>query len=193
MSVEPPDYVEPFSGWRIWTVVVREGRARLQSPTFFEDWAPREVFEATCRKRFRERYRPWRSYGTGHAPPADGCDCGVYAMFEPGELAHFFRTTVMGPRVHYHVFGRVSLWGDVVEADRGWRASSAYPAELWLPEMDYHVGRSLGIAKAEADLAAYGVPLNVRRGTPPRDLLRELNGGKLPVVETRRRRAPARS
>jgi hypothetical protein len=107
-------------------------------------------------------------------------------MFEPGHLAHFFRTTVMGPRVHYHVFGRVFLWGDVVEADRGWRASEAYPAELWLPEMDYHIDRSVGLTKAAAGLYDYGVPLHVRGTTAPRDLLRELNGGELPAVETRR-------
>jgi hypothetical protein len=188
VSLAPPDYVEPFSGWRIWTVVIRAGRARLQSPTSFDDWTPREAFVAECTKGHRERLRPWRMHRNAHTPPEDGCTCGVYAMFNPGDLAHFFRTTVMGPRVHYHVFGRVFLWGDVVEADRGWRASTAYPAELWLPEMDYHIARSVGLTKATAGLEDYGLPLHVRGDIAPRKLLRELNGGELPLEETRRRR-----
>jgi hypothetical protein len=31
------------------------------------------------------------------------------------------------------VIGRVALWGDVVEGPFGWRASHAYPVELFVP------------------------------------------------------------
>jgi hypothetical protein len=31
------------------------------------------------------------------------------------------------------VLGRVSLWGEVVECERGYRASHAYPAALYVP------------------------------------------------------------
>ena len=32
------------------------------------------------------------------------------------------------------VLGRVSLWGDVVECAWGWRASFAYPAQIYVPD-----------------------------------------------------------
>jgi hypothetical protein len=33
--------------------------------------------------------------------------------------------------IHY-ALGRVSLWGSVIECERGWRASYAYPAALYV-------------------------------------------------------------
>jgi hypothetical protein len=171
VSSPTPDYCEAISGWRIWEVLERAGRARLSSPMYFEQWEPLAEFVAECNVHQRERFRPWRLTRTGHAAPADGCTCGVYAIAQPRELGHFFRWTVAGPRVHYHVFGRVSLWGDVIESSDGWRASHAYPAELWLPEMDYHIEKGLGMARAVDGLAEYGVPLHVCEHTGPRDVI----------------------
>jgi hypothetical protein len=156
-----PDYIEPVVGWRIWTVAKRDGVARLSSPMYFEPWEPQAEFAAECNLRRRDPWRPWRVYRSNHLAPDDHCNCGVYGMREPDELAGFFQWTVAGPRVHYHVFGRVSLWGEVIEGTEGWRASRAYPAELWLPQMDYHVARGLGMDAARDGLADYGVPLHV--------------------------------
>ncbi len=174
MSLLPPDYVEPVAGWRIWTVVMHEGDARLMSPVHFELWEPGAAFTAECEVRHRDRHRPWRVRRPRHQPPADGCTCGVYGLFAPGPLGHYFRWTVAGPRVHYHVVGRVSLWGEVVEGTEGWRASHGYPAELWLPQMDYHIAHGLGFDRVRDDLAAYGVTVNDCRETPPRALIDDL-------------------
>jgi hypothetical protein len=59
-----------------------------------------------------------------------------------------------------HVIGRVFLWGSMLECERGWRASFAYPQELFVP---LHRDRD-GERKAEetADgLGVYGVPIEL--------------------------------
>ena len=55
--------------------------------------------------------------------------------------------------------GRVALWGDVVEGARGWRASRAYPAELWLPQLDIDGHGIADVSTIALDLADYGVPV----------------------------------
>jgi hypothetical protein len=66
----------------------------------------------------------------------------------------------------------VLLWGSVVECEHGWRASRAYPAEIFVPTP------RRGGATASADevahgLAEYGVPL-VAIPASPRQAVEEL-------------------
>jgi hypothetical protein len=53
------------------------------------------------------------------------------------------------------VIGTVSLWGDVVECERGWRAAFAYPSRLFVP-----LGFP-GAAEQAVGLADYGVPVEL--------------------------------
>jgi hypothetical protein len=62
------------------------------------------------------------------------------------------------------VIGRVALWGDVVEGSAGWRASHAYPTELFVPSGA--AGRSGLRRRAYVDeimqaLEVYGVPVDL--------------------------------
>jgi hypothetical protein len=52
--------------------------------------------------------------------------------------------------------GRVSLWGTVCECERGWRASHAYPAQLYVPIAGIESVRAACIVD---DLRRYGVPV----------------------------------
>jgi hypothetical protein len=69
------------------------------------------------------------------------------------------------------VLGRVSLWGTIVECDRGWRASNAYPAEIVVP------ARSLGgdpippLEEVALGLGEYGVPVRLVEAGRPKELL----------------------
>lgn len=58
------------------------------------------------------------------------------------------------------MLGRVALWGTVVECERGFRASSAYPVALYVP-----VGRGSNALRRALDLAAglrrYRVPVEL--------------------------------
>ena len=71
--------------------------------------------------------------------------------------------------------GRVALWGEVVEGGRGWRASRAYPAEVWLPQLDIDGNDVAGVEEIALDLADYGVPVRVCDGHTARDVVAELS------------------
>jgi hypothetical protein len=69
-----------------------------------------------------------------HDAPDEGCRCGIYAAATAAEAAASVSDPAR-PRdgIVHHVIGRVSLWGTVVECERGWRAERAYPASLAVP------------------------------------------------------------
>jgi hypothetical protein len=66
------------------------------------------------------------------------------------------------------VVGEVSLWGDVVEAECGWRGQYAYPACLFIPVVDHIEDRAFDIAEG---LREYGVDVTVVAGANQRDVL----------------------
>jgi hypothetical protein len=172
-----PDYCEPIVGWRLWSIVTDGARARLAGHICPAVWHPGSEFVAACDATRRELRRPWRVHPTGHAAPAPGCTCGVHAMDRAAYLATYVPPVNrpyawMRPLVRQAI-GRVSLWGDVVEGARGWRASRAYPAELWLPAADVEGDAVDGIGSIAADLADYGVPVQVCEGTA-RDIVSAL-------------------
>ena len=68
------------------------------------------------------------------------------------------------------------------EGSRGWRASQAYPAELWVPEAARERppgGRAS--RRWRCDLADYGVPVHICAGLTARDLVDELGAGSAPA------------
>jgi hypothetical protein len=175
-----PDYCRPVIGWRLWSLAAVDGRARLASHVSPSVWEPRCELVAGCEVVRRDVLRPWRLRPTGHAAPEPRCTCGVHAMERIGYLG----TYVPRPNRPYswmrpvarQVLGLVSLWGDVVEGGRGWRASRAYPSELWVPGVD---GNGCEIAECEAialDLADYGVPVHVCDGRDALAVIDEMAG-----------------
>ena len=143
------DYAEPLVAWRLWEVEDVDETARLRSLYRICFWPVGRPFEARCEAhRFRLRRR------ARHSTPAETCTCGVYAVpfdYVRG-LAADDRLLPPGRPL---VLGTVSLWGEVVECERGWRAALAYPSRLFLP---------LELADAEhkaAGLEDYGVPVEL--------------------------------
>jgi hypothetical protein len=156
-SQEAPDYVEPFVGWRVWDVVVVDGAVRLRSRRNGVIWPVRATLEAVCLDVAGEHR-------------VEDCSCGIYASktlrYAVPYLSREFRRD---SRVAHRVIGRVSLWGRIVEGDRGYRGSRAYPLDLFVPAPPAGLRRYLsGMAPARlapaglADgLTAYGVPVTV--------------------------------
>jgi hypothetical protein len=56
------------------------------------------------------------------------------------------------------VLGRVALWGTVIECERGFRASHAYPARIYVPA-DAGDPWRIGWEEVAFGLARYGVPI----------------------------------
>jgi hypothetical protein len=80
------------------------------------------------------------------------------------------------------VVGRVSLWGRVVEAEAGWRASHGYPAALFVPRATQSRRRARATVPVERiarELRDYGVPVELVNASTSRQLARALEGRHL--------------
>jgi hypothetical protein len=135
---------EPILGWRLWHVRLHGGEYRLESFTRHHvSWPARGRLEASC---------------TAHeeGAPATGHECGIYA-FKTRELAEELLRRYVGvrhcygreheipppPRGRPIALGSVSLWGRILERERGYRAQYAYPYELFLLNADDVIARAL--------------------------------------------------
>lgn len=139
-----PDYFEPVVGWRVWRVVRYRGRYLLASLFVNVAWPPGAALEAACHHFIRQTHRP----------PEESCHCGIYAT----QLAQIDWTSVSRRPLRPFAIGRVSLWGNVIEAERGWRAERAYPLDLVVPRVG--VVRDEDVRMAEG-LGHYGIPVDV--------------------------------
>ena len=87
-----------------------------------DHWRPRRASEARCAVP-----RLLRASIGKHAAPDIRCQCGIYAS---RSLDLFERPRPAWPPTP--VVGTVSLWGTVIEHERGWRGRFAYPSRLRL-------------------------------------------------------------
>jgi hypothetical protein len=139
--------IEPDAivGHRAWRIVEKGDQVRLMSLTNRKLWPPRRALQAECRRK--------------HDPPEVDCRCGIYAASSPELLAE----------MHYPhhdgkvALGEVSLWGTVIEAERGYRATLAYPRRLLIPHSLWTYALTLR--------DTYGVPTGLVNpfvyGSPP--------------------------
>ena len=153
-----PDYCAPITGWRVWLLGESDDMSRLQSVVFQTSWEPGEELTGVCLHR-RPRLLPWRRARQPHSIPSPQCACGIYAtsLDLAMRCLEYGRSETSVERV----IGLVSLWGSVVECERGWRASHAYPAHLVVPvPRAGRRGREQAETTARA-LTEYGVPVEL--------------------------------
>jgi hypothetical protein len=153
-----PDFAEPIEAWRVWRVLWKDGQYALGSVVKPTLWPVRRALRADC-LHFPSLVA-WLRRRPRHAAPDPGCECGIYAT-GLDQLAQYMIEVFAGPGAG-RVLGRVALWGTVVECERGYRASAAYPAEIFVPR------DAAGASGRSADelalgLARYGVPVDVLR------------------------------
>lgn len=118
--------------------------------------------------------RPWRRQT--HAAPSEHCDCGIYACCDLAEAAAYLEGFHRpGGRVVHHVIGRVSLWGSVIECRRGWRASCAYPAHIWVPTLRASREAAAAAEEIALELADYGVPIEILECTTREEVIAALD------------------
>lgn len=129
---------EPMVGWRGWHVVADGPSHRLVSWWLNTEWLPRERTESVCDEH-------------GPLPDRDH-DCGIHAFMHRDEALAYIGQKV--PFVGYPfvrqvegrvcvAIGRVSLWGRVVEHERGYRGQYAYPYDIFLIDGTHEIARSL--------------------------------------------------
>ena len=158
-----PDYAEPLLAWRLWEIEEVGGRCRLRSLYRHCVWPTGAPLAAECKAaRLRLWWRP------RHVAPVSSCTCGIYAV-RPSFIS---RLALDGGELPTRslVLGTVSMWGEVVECERGWRASYAYPERLFVPEIDP------GAPATAEELGDYGVPVELLEATTVTAALREVGG-----------------
>jgi hypothetical protein len=137
----------------VWRVLANDGTLTLASVVKGVAWLPGEPLVAEClgpRLIPLPRLRP-------HAAPGPRCECGIYAT-DRARASRYLRDSI--PFDLGRVLGRVALWGTVVECERGFRASHAYPLALYVP-----VGHGNGALRRALELATglrrYRVPVEL--------------------------------
>ncbi|HEX4323145.1 MAG TPA: hypothetical protein VHZ77_00785 [Gaiellaceae bacterium] len=158
-----PDLIEPFDAWRVWRVGMCDGRTVLKSLFSGTVWEPTVPLTAHCTGVQRVRWRPWRLSANDHVAPALGCRCGIYGVRTVAAARPYIDCTPF-PYRDDRVIGRVALWGDVVEGKLGWRASHAYPVELFIrdPATErFGFRRRAHVEALLQALEAYRVPVEV--------------------------------
>jgi hypothetical protein len=143
-----PDYAEPLRAWRLWAIEDIRGSARLRSLYRRCIWPAGVPFAARC---YARRFNLWRR--SVHEAPVETCSCGIYAV-QDERIPRLWRDSEVPPGFSL-VIGSVSLWGEVVECEHGWRSSFAYPRELFVPRLGPYPDETA------AALAGYGVPVEV--------------------------------
>ena len=147
VEIRAPDYTDPVVGWRIWRVVRCRGQYLLGSLFNRVAWFPETALEAQC---FQSIIR-----SRAHRSPDLRCHCGIYAAQRDTIDAALLSQRSLRPLV----IGRVNLWGNVLEAEHGWRASRGYPERIFVPRIGGPPkDDDLRIAEG---LEAYGVPVSI--------------------------------
>jgi hypothetical protein len=152
-----PDYAEALEAWRVWRVAERRGRLLLGSVIKETEWLPGDPVCAACLRR--RTFWPW-GRRQAHDAPEESCECGIYGT----ALEHVERYVAeLASEGVPWVVGRVALWGTLVICERGYRASRAYPVQLFVTE-DAGDGLRLGAGDVAAGLDAYKVPVELLPG-----------------------------
>lgn len=159
-SSEAPDFAEAIEAWRVWRVVASEDGYSLGSVLRPTLWQPGQPLVAECLRTSTLLARLRRRRRCARTVPDEQCECGIYAASL--SFVDQYLRYAHAPATHCvaRVLGQVSLWGTVIEYERGYRASHAYPLRVYVP-----VDASLRGGRRWEDLVAgldgYGVPVEV--------------------------------
>lgn len=152
-----PDYAEAFESWRVWRVGRHEGAFALASLVKRTVWPAGEPLSAECLKALP--LFDWLRRRQPHGAPEPHCECGIYAAGL--DCVRGYLTDAL-PESRVRVIGRVALWGSVVECERGFRASYAYPVALYVPLPKGARARA-AVEEVAHELVRYDVPVEVLR------------------------------
>jgi hypothetical protein len=132
----------PVIGWRVWIVTATTDGLRLGSVLHDQVWAPGTTALASCQRHeglFAEPLPP-------HQTPSPVCGCGFHAARDPVDALSYLQGRDEAATI-CRLLGEVTLWGRIVETERGWRAAAAYPVRFYVA--DEAIAEALGV---------YGVP-----------------------------------
>ena len=132
-------------GWRAWAVTETSPGIRLASPLFDHVWVTGEPAVATC-LRHEDPFAP--ALDEHEVTTVTECSCGFHAARDPADALSYLHGRD-APSTLCRVLGEVTLWGEVLQTEAGWRGTLAYPARLYVPD-----------ALLAEELAVYGVSVS---------------------------------
>jgi hypothetical protein len=129
---------DPIVGWRAWAVAETEDGPELRSLVYAHPWPAGEPLRMVC--------EPGGCLGARW--PEQPHACGIHAFKSRGDAEAFpsqweARRFPGAAFPRDAVVGQVSLWGRVVEHERGYRAELAYPYALLLSPGQDHLAAPL--------------------------------------------------
>ena len=148
----------PVVGWRVWVVTETEEGHRLGSVIHEGVWTPGTTALAVCRRHEDVLAEPLPS----HQVPSAACTCGFHAARDPADALAYLRGRDERATI-CRIVGEVALWGRLVETERGWRASCAYPARLYVPDDDIAATLRIYDVPVESASAASARSMNAVR------------------------------
>ncbi len=161
---------ESILAWRIWKadaeprgITSNDIVYRLGSFAKWAKWPPKTKLEARCLalRSAKDRNVSLVVEGFNHEVPDALCNCGIYGMRTKEVLANYLANKeynlghpwtvvqqdsrgIIPPKIMgCTVFGRVSLWGEIIEGEDGYRAQYAYPYDLTVLADDKRIAASL--------------------------------------------------
>jgi hypothetical protein len=156
-------------GWRAWAVTQTSRGIRLASPLFDHVWVPGEPAVATC-LRHEDPFAPALDAHVVTTLPE--CSCGFHAARDPADALSYLHGRD-APSTLCRVLGEVTLWGEVVQTEAGWRGTLAYPARLYVPDallaeelLVYGVSVSSAECGSPSSPTCTGTPLRSVRRSP---------------------------
>lgn len=123
---EPEVFFEPLLGWRTWRVE----RHSLYSLNWDTPWPAQQRLEGGC---------GFGSQAPGgfsmHEVPFRSCHCGIYAFKTRAQAESLARRVLdlswdILTDEEAVAIGRISIWGRIIETERGYRAQYAYPYDV---------------------------------------------------------------
>jgi hypothetical protein len=154
-------------GWRAWAVRETSRGIRLASPLFDHLWVPGEAAVASC-LRHEDPFAP--ALDVHEVTTLPECSCGFHAARDPADALSYLHGRD-APSTLCRVLGEVTLWGEVLQTEAGWRGTLAYPARLYVP--DAFLAEKLAVYGVSVSSAECGSPSSPTcTGTPLRSARR---------------------
>ena len=133
-----PDVVGTLTGYRVWPILKSDLGYVLGSYHDNCIWIPGQAARASCRDLCRD-------------VPGSSCSCGLYGVTTPKEAVNnlveriggmFYERSFPGHDTGFIAYGKVDLWGRVVEHEYAYRAEFAYPKEISIVYKDFETART---------------------------------------------------
>jgi hypothetical protein len=118
----PTEHLDGYiTAWREWLLVPGRG---LRSQSYQDIWEPGVEIHSEC----KEVGEDMAGLANGHPRPEADCTCGIYALKKYTGPDPVYKWEDEGV-----IYGRVALWGKIIECEDGYRAECAYPLDLYVP------------------------------------------------------------